>query len=112
MCPHSYYDMIRSDNHKQTLRSQMVHYAREHSVSAAARQVFKHTRQSARQPTGRQLVGTTAVFDRKECQGISPGYRLRGLCLLATPARPRVASKAQERLPVLDPGAIPASNSL
>ena len=52
MCPHSYYDMIRSDNHKQTLRSQMVHYARQHSVSAAARRSGT-TRETVRKWLGR-----------------------------------------------------------
>ena len=56
MCPHSYYDMIRSDNHKQTLRSQMVHYAREHSVSAAARR-FGTTRKTVRKWLARHLQG-------------------------------------------------------
>ena len=71
MCPHSYYDMIRSDNHKQTLRSQMVHYAREHSVSAAARR-FGTTRKTVRKWLGRHLQGQ-GLGDRSRRPQSCPG---------------------------------------
>ena len=56
MCPRDYYDMIRSNNHRQTLRSQMVQYAQTHSVSAAARR-FGTTRKTVRKWLGRLLQG-------------------------------------------------------
>ena len=47
MCPQGYYDMIRSDDATVTLREQMVRYARQHSISAAAR-LFDTTRKTVR----------------------------------------------------------------
>jgi hypothetical protein len=37
MCPQAYYAIIRSENHRETLRTRMVRCAEEHSISAFVR---------------------------------------------------------------------------
>ena len=47
MCPVNYFTMIRSENHRETLRKEMAKHAVAHGVSAAARN-FRTTRATVR----------------------------------------------------------------
>lgn len=58
MCPQTYYDIVKAENQRQALRKEMVLYAEEHSVSAAARH-FGTTRKTVRKWLLRHRRGET-----------------------------------------------------
>lgn len=66
-CPHSYCDMIRAENHKETLKPQMVRYAVAHSISAASRQVHGEPSQAV---TDYRRPGRLAVVCPKALTGL------------------------------------------
>ncbi len=70
MCPQKYYAMINSENQRETVREQMVEYAREHSISAAAR-AYDTTRDTVRKWVRRHQQGEP-LCDRSRRPHSSP----------------------------------------
>ena len=70
MCPQTYYAMICSENHRETLRIQMVQHARDHSISDAARE-FGTTRKTVRKWLRRHQDGEP-LTDRSRRPNHSP----------------------------------------
>ena len=70
MCLPAYYTMIKADNYKKRRREAMVDYAREHSISGAARE-SRTSRKTVRKWLKRKMAGET-LTDRSRRPKTSP----------------------------------------